>query len=98
MPRKPKFEEERPTKPGHGRTDAVRPTARASLAAANRKASEAPTEPPPAPEDEVRVSIPIPKATVKVSGVRPKRRGAPAATIDEVTADMTKDPRRDDDD
>lgn len=94
MSRKPKFPEEAKTKPGRGRRQAATtpPRLQGNAAVARRNASEAPTEPPP-PLDEA-VEVVVPKGG-KVSGVRPKR-GASAATVDEVTADLTKDPRRED--
>jgi hypothetical protein len=50
-----------------------------------RKRAEAETLPPPAPEP----SLP-PRASGRV------KKGPPAVTVDEVTADMSKDPRRED--
>jgi hypothetical protein len=37
-------------------------------------------------------------AAPRVSAVRPKKRGPASATVDEVTADLSRDPRRDEDD
>jgi hypothetical protein len=37
-------------------------------------------------------------APARVSAVRPKKRGPDSAVIDEVTADLSRDPRRDEDD
>ena len=72
---------ESPTKPGRRR----------GHAAAAKAASERETLPPPAEPS-------IPPAQPKNSGVRPRpRTSIPAATVDEVTADLSKDPRRDDD-
>jgi hypothetical protein len=57
-------------------------------AVARKNASEVPTLPPPPPKN---------------SHMRPKRKSAtrsipaPQATVDEVVADMTNDPRREDD-
>jgi hypothetical protein len=57
--------------------------------AARKNASEAPTLPPPPPKN---------------SHMRPKKRAssrsirAPSATVDEVVADLTNDPRREDED
>jgi hypothetical protein len=54
-------------------------------------ASERETLPPPADGQS------LPPAQTTNSGVRPRpRRSIPAATVDEVTADLTKDPRRED--
>jgi hypothetical protein len=58
-------------------------------AAARKNASEMPTLPPPPPKN---------------SHMRPKKKAntrsipAPSVTVDEVVADMTNDPRREDDD
>jgi hypothetical protein len=60
---------------------------------AKAPASEAPTLPPPPPEPTGRKS-----GDPTVSGVRPSPRKTHAATVDEVTADMTHDPRRERDD
>jgi hypothetical protein len=53
--------------------------------------------PTTSPEAE---TLPPPPLSVdaKTSAVRAKRERVAAATVDEVTADLTKDPRRDDDD
>ena len=77
----------------------TKPSARGSTT------SEAPTLPPPPPVDEsetVKASVPAAKRDTvapKVSGVRPRPRTShsPAATVDEVTADMRRDPRREED-
>lgn len=58
-----------------------------------RERSEAPTVPPP-PKPEKR--SPSRESRAKsVSNVRATRPATNAATVDEVTADMSKDPRRD---
>jgi hypothetical protein len=95
MARKPKFEEEAKTKPrGRQRIVSGPPeTHGAAALAAKRKAAEAPTEPPPKPEEDVEVRLP---KNPKVSGMRPRKQ-ARAANVDEVTEDLTKDPRREDD-
>jgi hypothetical protein len=75
-----------PTMPGHrlGGTPRPRQDQGSPLA---RKRSEAPTMPPPAQ---------------KTSGMRPKRRtpssSSHAATVDEVVADLSNDPRREEED
>ena len=76
-----------PTMPGHRHGAIPRAEPREVDPGAARKRSEAPTLPPP-------------KATEKTSGMRAKRRTmpAPAATVDEVVADMSNDPRREDED
>ncbi len=57
--------------------------------AARKNASEAPTLPPPPPKD----SHMRPKRRASTRSVRP-----PSAKVDEVVADMTNDPRREDED
>jgi hypothetical protein len=56
--------------------------------------SERPTDPPPAKKG--RASVPPRKDGERLSGLRARRPGktAPAATVDEVVADMSRDPRR----
>jgi hypothetical protein len=69
----------------------------AARAPAEKKiAREAPTIPPPGKQRESDMP---PHVEGKISGVRPaRRRSIPmSATIDEVTADLSRDPRRDDD-
>lgn len=94
MPRKPHFPPEADTKP-----DSVSegPETRRSGPApkSKRDKAEAPTIPPP------RVSgAPRRKSAgdARSSGVRGRKPGEPsmhpAATVDEVTADLSKDPRR----
>ncbi len=74
---------------------------RDKTAAAKRLAREAPTLPPPEPTRErANDAEATPYRAGKISGMRPKKRpssGPAAAVIDEVTADMSKDPRHDDD-
>jgi hypothetical protein len=94
-----KREDEIPsTKPGHRQGAAVRESASAQRAVAStakepettavdrRKRSEVPTLPPP--------------PTPRHSGMRAKRQTipAPSATVDEVVADLSHDPRCDNDD
>ena len=74
------------TKPGHRQATARAEKQPADDAEARRKSSEVPPLPPPSPRH---------------SGMHPKKRHtvpAPSATVDEVVADMSKDPRREDDD
>jgi hypothetical protein len=109
--KQPPFPPEASTKPDHKKARRAGassvPSARGNTALKRRPASEAPTLPPPPPrdddEDTPRSSSKAPGKSReggqgKVSAVRPKARTSiPAATVDEVTADMRKDPRRDDD-
>jgi hypothetical protein len=68
--------------------------------AARKAASEAPTEPPPPPSGSSGApkSPRVSTASPRVSAVRPKKRGPNSAVVDEVTADLSHDPRRDEDD
>ena len=52
--------------------------------------------PPPAKVSE-RVATRSRRQEGRVSGVQGVKPGMPAATVDEVTADMSKDPRREHD-
>ncbi len=98
MARKPRFPPEPTTQP-----DSVRPkgpaTHRSGPAPKDaREKSEAPTMPPPAGATG-RPSARPRRPANRESGVeRRKPTMLPAATVDEVTADMSKDPRRERDD
>jgi hypothetical protein len=65
-----------------------------------KRASEAPTQPPPplssgpAPKAPL-LSGPVPKRRAATPAARPRKSDKYAAAVDEVTADLTKDPRRD---
>jgi len=61
--------------------------------------SERPTDPPPA-KRKARASEPPRKDGDRLSGLRARRatKTAPVATVDEVVADMSRDPRRERDD
>jgi hypothetical protein len=102
MARKKRFGEETQTKPGAFRSRV--PDARHSnpVPKSKRELSEAPTLPPPPPGDDAGPPTrPSVRAGERTSGVRaPRRKGAehPSATVDEVTADMSRDPRRERDD
>jgi hypothetical protein len=109
--KQPPFPPEATTRPDHKSQDRARrsgpPPARGNLATKRRPASEVPTLPPPPPSsdqgrharDSGRAGRDETPKTPKVSSaVRPKARtSTPAANVDEVTADMRKDPRREDD-
>jgi hypothetical protein len=70
------------TKPGHRLAGAGTRKATESDGTVRRKRSEMPTLPPP-------------PATPRSSGMRSKRKTiAPSATVDEVVADLSRDPRR----
>jgi hypothetical protein len=74
-------------RPPAGRTAEPRANEPRANENAARKRSEMPTLPPPA-------------ATPRRSGMRAKRKsiGTPSATVDEVVADLSRDPRREDED
>jgi hypothetical protein len=98
MARKPRFPPEPATRP-----DARRPkgptTHRSGPAPKDaREKSEAPTLPPPGTESGPAPSRPRRKEGDRTSGMRNAKPDMAAATVDEVTADMSKDPRRERDD
>ncbi len=100
MARKKGFPKEGDTKPAV--TRAKGPESRRSSPApkTKRELSEAPTLPPPAIE-EVPPTRPSGRPGGRTSGMRarkPVTSDHPSATVDEVTADMSKDPRREADD
>ena len=66
---------------------------RERAATAKKLAREEPVSAPPARSD------PPPHVEGRISGLRPRKRGSvpAAAIVDEVTADLSKDPRHDDD-
>ena len=65
----------------------------------SRQRAEAPTVPPPRPAAKqlAEKETPRPPRGKSVSSVRAARSAVNAATIDEVTADMSRDPRREHD-
>jgi hypothetical protein len=81
------------TKPGR-RPSKAPPTPRQSgPSPRDKRKSEAPTLPPPPPKPSTKPG----RDPTKTSYVRPRKRQESAATIDEVTADLSKDPRREKD-
>ncbi len=91
MAKRNRFPPEPETSPGVTRK---RPTARTSGAApkSKRARAEAPTLPPPAPASKRGD-----KPDTRPSGMKarkPRTTDSPGATVDEVTADLSKDPRR----
>jgi hypothetical protein len=56
--------------------------------------------PPPGRRSDSRSDQPVarPRRADRTSGVQSSRPDMPAATVDEVTADLTNDPRRERDD
>ncbi len=95
-PRKNPFPPEADTKPDLHSPKAAprRPVESAPAPKAKRERSEAPTLPPPAGKPRKRRTSAAPRE----SDVRPVSDRMPAATVDEVTADLSNDPRRERDD
>lgn len=95
MQRKKPFPPEPDTEPDLRRVKVARPeSGPAPKEARNR--SEAPTEPPPAKARETKA--PRRSSSVRPPSAKSGRPGSGAATVDEVTADLSKDPRRERDD
>jgi hypothetical protein len=96
MARKPRFPTEPETRPDARR----KPTARQSGPAPKdlRERSEAPTMPPPraarVPTEPPTRPRRTPPPRGSDSGIRAGKPDVAAATVDEVTADLSKDPRR----
>ena len=96
MPKRDRFSNEADTEPGK------RPGA--SGPASKRKHSQsAPTIPPPPPSSRGKHTVrptARPKTTQKPASMKKRRSresDIPGATVDEVVADMSKDPRREKD-
>jgi hypothetical protein len=94
MPKRDRFSHETPTQPGAKKPGASGP-------ASKRKHSQsAPTLPPPPPSSRGKhTARPTarPKTTQKPASTKrrkPHESDMPGATVDEVVADMSKDPRR----
>jgi hypothetical protein len=106
MPPKHPFKPEPVTKPATRRPPG--PAARTSEAVPKdrRARAEAPTLPPPNAKKDDRSSRPPPGSIKtpeegRISGMRSRKPSRPltsAATVDEVVADLSKDPRRERDD
>jgi hypothetical protein len=96
MTRKRTVPKEGPTKPGRKKVDEEREARTSGPAPKKKHPSEVPTLPPPPPSSSSkggRKSI-----EPRMSGFRPRKPSTVAATVDEVTADLSRDPRRDKDD
>lgn len=89
MPRKQPFPPETPTQP-----DLRNPKSAPSRSgpAPKSKRSQAPTVPP-----KTRKATQPPRSSGPVPRERNKPTGEPGAKVDEVTADLSKDPRREKD-
>ena len=106
MVRKQPFQAEPVTKPTPLRSKALATRSSGqALKDDRRERSEAPTLPPPRAVKSVRVSKPPEVAEAseegRISGTRVRKPARPltsAATVDEVVADLSKDPRRERDD
>jgi hypothetical protein len=106
MPPKQPFKKEPVTKPATRRPPG--PTARTSEAVPKdrRARAEAPPLPPPNLKKDTRSSTPPPDMTNtpeegRISGMRSRKPTRPltsAATVDEVVADLSNDPRHERDD
>jgi hypothetical protein len=91
MAKRNRFPPESETQPDVSRK---RPTARTSGAApkSKRARAEAPTLPPPPPSK--RGEKPAEPRPSGMKTRKPRTTDSPGAKVDEVTADMSKDPRR----
>ena len=103
MARKKVFPNEKATKPGVARPKLPEVRRSGPAPKTKRELSEAPTLPPPPPDsrDESPARRPIRGGGAEsksTSGMRSRKLTHPSATVDEVTADLSKDPRREVDD
>jgi hypothetical protein len=103
MSRKKGFPNEQDTKPGVARPKLPETRRSSPAPKTKRELAEAPTLPPPPIEKEpaTRRSGRAAATGDRNSGMRsrkPARSVHPSATVDEVTADLSKDPRREVDD
>jgi hypothetical protein len=100
MTRKKGFPEESETKPAIKRPKTPESRRSSPAPKSKRERAEAPTLPPP-PIEEVPPTRPSGRPGTRTSGMRsrkPARSEHPSATVDEVTADLSRDPRRESDD
>jgi|HubBroStandDraft_4_1064222.scaffolds.fasta_scaffold40544_4 hypothetical protein len=101
MVRKKRFPPEHDTRPDLKRAKVATTHHSGPAPKSVRMRAEAETIPPPSepPPPTKRSGRPAPKTErrPRVSDVREVERGPHAATVDEVTADMSKDPRREKD-
>ncbi len=94
MAKRNRFPPEPETQPDLSRP---RPTARTSGPApkSKRERAEEPTlPPPPASKRSGRAAEPRAPRESAMKARKPRASDAPSATVDEVTADLSKDPRR----
>ena len=103
MSRKKVFPNEKATKPGVARPKSPEVRRTGPAPKTKRELAEAPTLPPPPmdPQGKAPADRPVGKANAtnnRSSGMRSRKPTHPSATVDEVTADLSKDPRREVDD
>ena len=98
MSQKRRFTPEPVTKPATRRAKGQPVRSSTPVPKGKRERAEAPTIPPPGLAKQERATRAA-SDEVRHSGMRARRssRSAPAATVDEVVADLSKDPRRDHD-
>ena len=94
MVKKRAFPPEPPTRPDIARSRQKADQVSGPVPKGARDRSVISTMPPPPTEPPATESL---RPRTKVSKVRPKKRPLSAATVDEVTADLSKDPRTEDD-
>ena len=101
MSQKRRFTPEPVTKPATRRAKGLAVRTSSPVPKNKRERAEAPTVPPPGMAKEQRRSRSPEEATEpRPSGMRSRRLAqtiSPAATVDEVVADLSKDPRREHD-
>jgi hypothetical protein len=96
MPRKPPFPPEPETRPDSRKPKSSIARKSSPVPKDARERSEAPTMPPPKRRSDRPSGRP--RRADRTSGVQSTKPAMPAATVDEVTADLSKDPRHERDD
>jgi hypothetical protein len=97
MPQRKPFPPEHDTRPNRNEAKTVEARRSSPLPKSARERAEAPTIPPP-PKQKPKTKEQEPTGRPRgksVSNVRAARAVVNVATVDEVTADLSKDPRRD---
>jgi hypothetical protein len=98
MSQKRRFTPEPVTKPATRRAKGPMVRSSSPVPKSKRERAEAPTLPPPGKtKEERKVRVSDETADARPSGMRSRRAtrsSTPAATVDEVVADLSKDPRR----
>jgi hypothetical protein len=100
MPRKPRFPPEPETRPDVRRPKGPKAHRSGPAPKDARERSEAPTLPPPRKSTPAKGAARTRRSEPagRNSGIQNLKPEMPAATIDEVTADLSKDPRREHED